>query len=110
MIIRAVLPNDAKETGTWIFNIGGKNYEVKGSEDITYTAKNVPVGTYKVSVQFIADDNGETIDLGSFTVSVPTVTGGQLPETSTPWYNLLLVGTVLSMIGLAILIRRKVYA
>ena len=110
MTIRAVLPNDAKETGTWIFNIGGKTYEVKGSEDITYTADNVPVGTYKVSVQFIADDNGEVIDLGSFTVSVPTVTGGQLPDTSTPWYNILLVGTVLSMIGLAILIRRKFYA
>jgi len=109
LIIRAVLPKDAEETGTWIFDIGGQIYEVRGSEDITYTADNVPVGTYKVNVQFIADDNGEIIDLGSFTVSVPTVTGGQLPETSTPWYNLLLVGTFLSLIGLAFLIRRKVY-
>lgn len=109
MIIHALLPNDAKGTGTWVFNIGGKTYKVKGSEDITYTAVNVPVGTYKVDVQFIPDDNGEIVDLASCTVSIPTVTGGQLPETSTPWYNLLLVGAILSMIGVAFSIRRKIH-
>ena len=106
MIIHAWLPNDAKGTGTWVFNVGGKTYKVKGNEDITYTAVNVPVGTYKVDVQFISDVNGEVIDLASCTVSVPTITGGSLPETSTPWYNLLLVGAVLSILGLAFFIRK----
>ncbi|WP_019415573.1 ice-binding family protein [Paenisporosarcina sp. TG20] len=109
LIIHAVLPNDTKATGTWVFNVGGKTYEVKGSEEITYTAVNVPVGTYKVDVQFIPDNNGEVVDLASCTVSVPTVSGGTLPDTSTPWYNLLLVGTVLSLLGITFLIRKKIY-
>jgi LPXTG-motif cell wall-anchored protein len=109
MIIHAMLPNGAKGTGTWIFNLGGKTYKVNGSEDITYTAENVPVGTYKVGAQFIPDDNGKTVDLALCTVSVPTVTGGQLPNTATPWYNLLLVGTVLSLIGTAVWIKRKIH-
>jgi len=37
MIIHAVLPNDVKATGTWNFDLGGKIYTVKGSEDVTYT-------------------------------------------------------------------------
>lgn len=32
-------------------------------------------------------------------VVTKTVTGGQLPNTSTPWYNILLVGTALVLIG-----------
>jgi LPXTG-motif cell wall-anchored protein len=108
MTIHAKLPNDVKGTGTWIFNLGGKIYEVKGSEDITYTAENVPVGTYRVGAQFIPDDNGETVDLALCTVSVPTVTGGQLPNTATPWYNLLLFGAVVSVMGSAVWIRRKI--
>lgn len=109
MTIRAALPEGTPVPGTWMFNIGGKKYEARGSEEIAYTAENVPVGTYRVNVQFTSDDNGETVDVGSFSVSVPTVTGGQLPKTSTPWYNVLLGGTFLSLIGAAFLKRRKVY-
>lgn len=109
MIIHATLPNDAKGTGTWVFNLGGKTYKVKGNEDITYTAVDVPVGTYTLAVSFIFDNNGEIVDLTSCTVIVPTVTGGELPETSTPWYNLFLVGAVLTIIGIALLIRRKIH-
>jgi hypothetical protein len=109
MIIHAMLPNDATGTGTWNFNLGGKIYTVTGSEDITYTAVKVPVGTYIVGAQFIPDDNGATIDLENCTVSVPTVTGGQLPVTATPWYNLLFAGAVLSVMGIAFLLRRKFY-
>lgn len=116
MIIHAVLPNDVKATGTWNFDLGGKIYTVKGSEDITYTAENTPVGTYKVGAQFTSDDNGETVDLESCTVSVATVSGGQIPDTATPWYNLLFVGAVLSIIGIMGIMgtgvwnRRKIHA
>ncbi|HSI66167.1 MAG TPA: ice-binding family protein [Planococcus sp. (in: firmicutes)] len=107
--IHATLSDDTKGAGTWIFDIGGKMYEVRGTEEITYTAEGVPAGTYRVNVQFIADNNGEKIEVGSTTISVPTVTGGQLPDTATPWYNLLLGGTFLSLIGSAFLLRRRVY-
>ena len=110
MLIHATLPNDAKGTGTWSFNIGGKTYKVKGNEEITYTAINVPVGTYTVAVKFIPDNNREIVNLTLCTVFVPTVTGGELPETSTPWYNLFLVGAVLTITGIALLIRRKIHA
>lgn len=100
MVIHAVLPNDQKATGTWNFDLGGNIYTVKGSEDVTYTAKNAPVGTYVLGAQFIEDDNGEIVDLESCAVSVATVTGGQTPDTATPWYNLLLVGVVLSIMGI----------
>ncbi|WP_207952877.1 ice-binding family protein [Paenibacillus agricola] len=107
--IHAILPNDAKGTGTWIFNLGGKIYKVHGSEDVTYTAENAPVGAYKIGAQFIPDDNGEIVDLALCTVSVPTTPGGELPNTATPWFNLLLVGAVLSIIGLTIRVRRKTH-
>jgi uncharacterized repeat protein (TIGR01451 family)/LPXTG-motif cell wall-anchored protein len=42
-------------------------------------------------------------------VVATTVTGGQLPKTSTPWYNVLLAGAVLTLIGAAGWITRKIY-
>src|SRR5450830_277572 len=33
------------------------------------------------------------------TTETTTVTGGQIPKTSTPWYNVLLVGAALMLIG-----------
>jgi hypothetical protein len=108
LVIHAKLPHDAKGTGTWNFDFGGKTYQVKGNEEVTYTAFNPPVGTYQVKTQFIQDDNGENVDLALCTVSVPTVTGGQLPNTATPWYNLLFAGTVLFLMGLAVWSIRKI--
>ncbi|MBW6469286.1 MAG: DUF3494 domain-containing protein [Coriobacteriia bacterium] len=40
-------------------------------------------------------------DTASVTVVVSTVTGGAIPKTATPWYNLLLAGVVMAMIGAA---------
>ena len=40
-----------------------------------------------------------------------TVTGGEIPITSTPWYNVLLVGAALTLIGAVswLIIRKKIY-
>ena len=45
--------------------------------------------------------SGETTvtDTASVTVVVSTVTGGAIPRTATPWYNLLFAGAVLVLIG-----------
>jgi len=104
-----MLPDDAKGTGTWNFSLGGKAYQVKGSEDVTYTAVDVPVGNYQVSAQFTPDNNEEIVELALCTVSVPTVTGGQLPDTATPWYNLLLIGAALMIMGAIVWSRRKLH-
>lgn len=65
----------------------------------------------------IGSANGMTaIDMAEATVIVSTpvpvtetVTGGQLPATSTPWYNIILVGVGLVTIGIAGLIIKKKY-
>ncbi|MBU7005622.1 ice-binding family protein [Phosphitispora fastidiosa] len=64
--------------------------------------------------------NGMTaIDIAFATVVVtppvvvtPTVTGRQLPDTSTPWYNVLLAGAALTLIGVVgwWITRKKFYA
>jgi LPXTG-motif cell wall-anchored protein len=105
--INAKLPNDATGTGTWNFNLGGKMYKVNGNEAISYKVMGAPVGTYKIGAQFKPNNNGPIVNLESCTVSVPTITGGQLPNTATPWYNLLFIGAVLSTIGGVFWSRRK---
>jgi uncharacterized repeat protein (TIGR01451 family) len=44
---------------------------------------------------------GETTvsDTASVVVPVRTVSGGQIPKTATPWYNILFAGTVLMLLG-----------
>jgi LPXTG-motif cell wall-anchored protein len=107
MNITAKLPNEAKGVGTWNFNLGGKMYKVNGNELINYKVTGAPVGTYKIAAQFTPDNNGPIVNLESCTVSVPTITGGQLPNTATPWYNLLFIGALLSIIGGVVWSRRK---
>jgi len=46
--------------------------------------------------------NGMTATDVAFATVVVTVTGGQLPKTSTPWYNLLVAGVVLIFIGIVV--------
>jgi len=101
-----VLPNGTKASGIWTFNLGGKIYKVNGTEEVTYTAIDPPAGTYITTVQFDSNCAQSTVHLLSPTIIVPTVTGGQLPNTATPWYNFLLLGSVLTFVG-AVIWRRK---
>src|SRR5450830_54831 len=55
-----------------------------------------------------------TTTAGTTTTKAPastttTVTGGQIPKTATPWYNVLLVGVALMLIGALgwIIIRKR---
>ena len=55
--------------------------------------------------QLLARTGAVTLDTNTITnglcatVSTGTVNGGKLPKTATPWYNLLLAGAVLAMLG-----------
>lgn len=108
LIINVMLPNNETGTGTWNFNLGGKTYSVKGNECVSYTAASAPVGTYQISAQFVPTA-GLSSNLAAVTVSVPTVTGGKLPNTATPWYNFLLIGAILALVGAVVWRVRKVY-
>ncbi|MDB5053912.1 MAG: hypothetical protein JWM44_1962 [Bacilli bacterium] len=108
LIIHAKLPSAAKGNGTWNFNLGGKAYSVSGTEDITYTVIKPPVGTYKTTAEFVSNCGPANV-FESATITVPTVTGGQLPNTATPWYNMLLIGTLLMLVGAFVWRRRKLH-
>lgn len=45
--------------------------------------------------------NGPCATVATSTPTPPTESGGELPKTGTPWYNLLLAGVVLTLIGVA---------
>jgi LPXTG-motif cell wall-anchored protein len=38
-------------------------------------------------------------DTGTARVAVSTVSGGELPDTGTPWYSLLMAGLALVLVG-----------
>ncbi|WP_197073056.1 ice-binding family protein [Paenibacillus sp. FSL R5-0912] len=106
MIIDAKLPDNQEDTGVWNFDLGGKLYNTEGTESVNYRIAKAPVGTYNILVRFTSH-NGTVFKFEVVPVSVPTVTGGQLPATATPWYNLLLSGSLLTIMGGVILWRRK---
>ena len=72
--------------------------------------------TTTTAVEVAAEEEESTSEATAATAttaSVPvttTVTGGKLPKTGTPWYNLLLAGIALILIGAIVWISRKVYA
>jgi LPXTG-motif cell wall-anchored protein len=107
LMIKATLPQKTKGKGIWSFDLGGQVYTVNGSEGVTYTIVNPPVGTYSAGTSFASVCGQPVIKLLATTITVPTVTGGTLPNTSTPWYNIMLLGTVMLLIGTMIWRKRK---
>ena len=105
LFINAVLPNELEARGTWSFTLGGKEYSIVGNECISYTITDAPVGKYPAVTKF-NPEVGTGILIETVTLTVPTVTGGQLPKTASPWYNLLLLGFTFIVISAAITWRR----
>jgi len=107
LIVKATLPDCTTGTGIWSFNLGGQVYTVNGSEAVTYTIVKPPVGTYSAVASFASDYGQPVINLLAATITVPTVTGGTLPNTASPWYNIMLLGTILLLGGTLIWRKRK---
>jgi type VI secretion system secreted protein VgrG len=59
----------------------------------------------------ITDEVTEDTTVTTTTLATSTVTGGQLPKTSTPWYNILIAGIALILIGAVswIITRKKIH-
>jgi len=88
---------------TWIYN-GKMNLNVTTTN--TATAEGSANGMTAIDIAFA------TVVVTPPVVVTPTVTGGQLPDTSTPWYNVLLAGAALTLIGVVgwWITRKKFYA
>jgi hypothetical protein len=67
--------------------------------DMTYTLDNLPPGQYHIKVE-CRDNDGNIVSEYEDTFVVPTHDGGILPETATPWPNIILIGSILFLLGL----------
>ena len=67
----------------------------------------------KIQGQLLARNGAVTLDNNTITngicVTTPTVSGGNLPKTSTPLYEVLLMGAILTMVGILTWRRSKRY-
>ncbi|MHB1377944.1 MAG: prealbumin-like fold domain-containing protein, partial [Candidatus Humimicrobiaceae bacterium] len=84
--------------------------------DATVTFVNGPTGGAAASASETTTEvaSAETSAAATTTAApvtvTTTVTGGQLPKTGTPWYNALLAGIILILIGAVVWIIKKIYA
>jgi hypothetical protein len=90
---------NVKLKGKWYFVLGGREYVVKGGNEIRYEIKDAPVGSYTLSARFVSDQGNVTGESQPVVVHVSTEDGGTLPKTASPWYNLLSYGLVLASAG-----------
>ncbi len=76
---------------------------LQSDEIWTYTGSAVLAVTTTNTATAMGIANGMTaVDIAVATVAVTqTATGGQIPNTATPWYNILFAGSVLTLIGAA---------
>ena len=92
--------------GVWSGNIStGGGVSLSAGQDLTVTRTNYDMGTSAVAPVTVVTPTPD--------VSAPvteTVTGGQLPNTASPWGNWLLAGSFLMLVGVVGLISRKVLA
>jgi uncharacterized surface anchored protein len=79
------------------------------------TVRNVTISGGDATLTFVNGLTGAATAATTETTIAPapvttTVTGGQIPKTSTPWYNVLIAGAALILIGaMGWWITRKVY-
>lgn len=94
-------------TSSAILGVTTKNTATATGSANDMTASDTAAATVVVTVPVVATPsaaiivNGE-IPLDTITppaAPAPTITGGELPKTASPWYNLLLAGTALMLIG-----------
>jgi hypothetical protein len=85
---------------TWIYT---SKMNLKATTSSTATAKGSANGMTTTSIVFV------TVVVTQPEVDTKTVTGGQLPKTATPFYNILIAGTVLTIIGAVGLKIKKIY-
>jgi LPXTG-motif cell wall-anchored protein len=74
----------------------GETWIYTATANLTATTTNTATVTAQERQATVTDTASVTV-----TVTRTTVTGGELPNTGTPWYNVLLVGAALVLIGAA---------
>lgn len=98
-----VVTDDKIDTVTYVSGDANDDELLQPGETWVYTAQANLAATTTNTGMVQATGNGLTvIDTSVATVNVSgtgTITGGQLPDTATPWYTILFVGFLLTLAG-----------
>jgi hypothetical protein len=90
--------NDTIVDGKWYIWLNYSEEPITTTE-MKYTLDKLPPGQYHIKVEFREDD-GNIVSEYEDTFLVSTDDGGILPNTATPWPNVILMGLILFLIGL----------
>ncbi len=82
----------------------GETWTYRATTNLTTTTTNTATATGSTTgatVEAVTDTASYTVSVGTPVTTVPptTVTGGQLPRTATPWYNLLVGSIAVMLLG-----------
>jgi hypothetical protein len=101
-------PASGAETPGTLYTLVAGTYTVSESASDTYAASYSGDSDASGNITLAPGDNKTVTITNTYipstapiTVPVSTVSGGVLPKTATPWYNLLLAGAVLALLGAA---------
>jgi hypothetical protein len=83
--------------GVWYIWVDQSTQAVQ-TDQSTFTLNDLEPGTHLVKIEYRTQD-GKVISVTESTFVVPTKSGGILPETASPWPNLMVFGLVLMMAG-----------
>jgi hypothetical protein len=76
----------------------GETWRYTATADLTASTVNIASVTASDNIQAVAATDTAAVTV---TVGRSTATGDRLPNTATPWYNVLLVGVALTLLGAA---------
>jgi hypothetical protein len=81
----------------------GENWQYTARASLTETTTNVGTvtGTRDVDGVEVSDSSTVTVGMAAAESTTTTTTGAAIPTTATPWYNVLVAGGVLILLGTA---------
>jgi uncharacterized repeat protein (TIGR01451 family) len=95
-----VVTDDKLSPVTYVSGDANDDDLLQSDETWIYTGTMRLTATTTNTATVTANAGDTTVsDTASVQVAVSTVTGGELPKTATPWYNILLAGAVLMLLG-----------
>lgn len=87
----------------------GETWIYTATADLTATTTNTATATGSSNNVTATDTAIATVVVAGSDTATTTPTGGLLPDTATPWYNVLLAGFVLALLGAVGLAAKRIY-
>lgn len=98
------ISEEPKMKGIWYIWVDQSTEAFQTDKD-TFILNDLSPGTHQVKVE-LQTESGVVIDRREATFVVPTQSGGVLPNTATPWPNMMAAGILLILAGAFVWVRR----